>query len=545
MIRTDSIEALKARLDIVDVIGSYIELKKAGSNYKAPCPFHDEKTPSFVVNPSRGNYHCFGCGVHGDSINFVMEYEKLTYPEAIEKLASTYNFTLQYSEQKVVKKSQKVLESLNLYYQKELEHNESILKYLHERGIHSSSIEKFEIGYAPESFKTLRFLEQNGFNTTDAIADGALGRGDDGNVFAVFRERITFAIYNHTSKIVGFGGRTTINHNAKYINSPQSAIFDKSRLLYGYHLAKDSIYRKNEIIITEGYIDVIMMHQAGFDNTVAVLGTALTEYHLPLLRKGEPKIILAYDGDKAGINAALKSSLLLSQKGFDGGVVILDGGSDLADMISTNQIPQLGKKLREPTPFITFVIDKILAKYDLTNPKTKESAMIEATEYLKTLSPLLQEEYKLHLASKLSISSSFIKLKKNIPVQEEKGDYKDVWELSLIKTIITRPYVIDRLLNYLEPSLLTNHKRELELVLAMDFDNNLVQSIIMDDEIKPFLSDEMLQDELILFLITHYNRELKKVTSQKELTFNDRSFLIRKYRNKIDELKRGNLVTLE
>ncbi len=546
MIRNDSIEALKARLDIVDVVGSYIELKKAGSNYKAPCPFHDEKTPSFVVNPSRGNYHCFGCGVHGDSINFVMEYEKLSYPEAIEKLASTYNFSLQYTTQKSPKKSYKVLEAINGYYQKELEFNSEILRYLHTRGIHSASIEKFEIGYAPEGFKSVRFLEQNGFNLSEAVADGVVGMGDDNRAFAIFRERITFPIYNHSAKIVGFGGRTTINHNAKYLNSPQSDIFDKSRLLYGYHIAKEAIFRRGEIIITEGYMDVIMMHQAGFDHTVAVLGTALTEHHLPLLRRGEPKITLAYDGDNAGINAALKSAILLSQRGFDGGVVLLDESSDLADMVVGNRVVELGESLRKPTPFVAFVIDMMLAKYNLTEPREKEQAMNESIGYLKTLTPLIQDEYRLHIASKLSISDSFLKIKNRASdntVSEHR--HLDLWEMRLIKTIFERPQIINTILNYIEPSLLAYHGYEFERVLSGTVDDSRVQSIIMSDEIEVFSTDEKLQSELIAFLNTHYNRELKKIISQRDIEFEKRSFMIRKYRNKIEELKRGNLVTLE
>ncbi|MFZ5374878.1 MAG: DNA primase, partial [Campylobacterota bacterium] len=287
MIAQDSIDALKARLDIVDVVGSYVELKRAGSSFKAPCPFHEEKSPSFVVNPARGSYHCFGCGVHGDAIKFVMEYDKLSYPEAIEKLAASINFTLHYEGGGSQKKRSNLLETLNEWYQKLLEQNRIAQEYLHERGIYSSSIERFGIGYAPASFETIRFMEQRKLNTADGIELGALGRGEDGRLFARFIERITFPIYAPSGALVGFGGRTITGHQAKYVNSPQTNLFNKSRLLYAYHLARDTVFRRREIIVTEGYLDVVMLHQAGFTQAVATLGTALTAEHLPLLRKGE------------------------------------------------------------------------------------------------------------------------------------------------------------------------------------------------------------------------------------------------------------------
>ncbi|MEJ2373422.1 MAG: DNA primase, partial [Sulfurimonas sp.] len=287
MISQDSIEALKARLDVVDVVGSYVELKKAGANFKAPCPFHDEKTASFVVSPSKQIYHCFGCGAGGDSIKFVMEYEKLNYPEAIEKLASQYNFTLTYTDSKDNKPRSQLMEKLNEWYQNLLSHNQTAMSYIHERGIYESSIEKFGIGYAPKSHETINYLQSQQFNIAEGIEFGVVGHDPDrGQTFARFIERITFPIHSANGSIVGFGGRTITGHNAKYVNSPETKYFNKSRLLYAYNIAKQAVFKKAEIIITEGYLDVIMLHQAGFDNAVATLGTALTNEHLPLLRKG-------------------------------------------------------------------------------------------------------------------------------------------------------------------------------------------------------------------------------------------------------------------
>ncbi|MDD2640202.1 MAG: DNA primase, partial [Arcobacteraceae bacterium] len=274
MISKDSIENLKNHLDVVDVISQFIEIKKSGANFKACCPFHGEKTPSFVISPTKQIYHCFGCGVGGDAIKFVMEYEKLAYPEALEKLASMYNISLTYENNTQQKLDTKVLQEINQYYQKLFISNATAKEYIKSRGISEFSIEKFEIGYAPNSLQTINYIKDNFLNLGDAKELGVIDSGENG-LYARFIERITFPIYALNGSIVGFGGRTITGHNAKYVNSPQTKLFNKSRLLYGYHLAKEHIYKRKEIIITEGYLDVIMLHQAGFEHSVATLGTAL------------------------------------------------------------------------------------------------------------------------------------------------------------------------------------------------------------------------------------------------------------------------------
>jgi len=225
MISQDSIDGLKTRLDIVDVIGNYVELKKAGSSFKGLCPFHDEKSPSFSVSPQKQFYHCFGCQASGDAIKFVMEYEKLPYPEAIEKLASQYNYSLNYTANAPAQRSQ-LLEKLNEWYQALLDKAPTAQQYLKERGIFESSIEHFGIGYAPASGQTINFIKQNAFPMAEAVELGVAG-SDSGREFARFIERITFPIHAPNGSIVGFGGRTITGHQAKYINSPQTKLFNK------------------------------------------------------------------------------------------------------------------------------------------------------------------------------------------------------------------------------------------------------------------------------------------------------------------------------
>ncbi|MBW6488390.1 DNA primase [Sulfurimonas sp.] len=550
MITQDSIEALKARLDIVDVVGSYLDLRKAGANYKAPCPFHDEKSASFIVSPSKQIYHCFGCGVGGDSIKFTMEYEKLNYPEALEKLASSYNFSLAYSDSKNSKPRSDFMEKINEWYQYLLTKNPQSLSYLRERGIYESSIEKFCIGYAPDSASTINYIKSQLFNMSEAIEMGVIG-SEGGRSFARFIERITFPIYSANGTIIGFGGRTISGHQAKYINSPETPFFNKSRLLYAYNHAKQSVHKTKEIVITEGYLDVIMLHQAGFTNAVATLGTALTPEHLPLLRKGEPKVVMAYDGDKAGRAAALKASKLLSAGGFSGGVVIFLDGMDPADMVKKGAVEELSSLFRNPQPFIEFVLDEILSLYNLADPKAREVCMQDAIGYLKTLSPMLQEEYKSYLASRLGLSPSFVRLSNqtntnnnNKPIIDS-SRHKDMWELSLIKTVLEHPELIDMILDVLDPSLLQFHSSEFSLALKGEFSHPHLMAISVDEQIKPLKNEEALKAELLAFLIKHYEREYKKINMQKDISFEQKAFYIRKFRGKISQLKRGELVAFK
>ncbi|PHS58797.1 MAG: DNA primase [Sulfurimonas sp.] len=547
MITQDSIEALKARLDLVDVIGSYIELKKAGANYKAPCPFHDEKSPSFVVSPSKQIYHCFGCGAGGDSIKFVMEYEKLNYPEALEKLADSYNFSLTYTDNKHNKPRSQLMNKINEWYQKLLISRPTAVSYIKKRGIYESSVEKFGIGYAPDSSSTINYIKSLLFNMSEAVEMGIIGYDGERN-FARFIERITFPIHSANGSLVGFGGRTISGHQAKYVNSPETALFNKSRLLYAYHHAKQSLHKTKEIIITEGYLDVIMLHQAGFTNAVATLGTALTAEHLPLLRKGEPKIIMAYDGDKAGRVAALKASKLLSASGFNGGVVIFGQDLDPADMVNNGNIEELANMFRSPKPFIEFVLEELISLYDLSNPKAKESCMLDAISYLKTLSPLLQEVYKSFLASRLGLNPSFIKLRQktnlNSPILQ-KNSFKDIWELSLIKTTLEHPEFIEQILDVIDPSILQFHSQEFSLAISGHTNEPIIMAIAIDDSIKALKDDDALKAELIIFLTKHYERELKKINIQNSMSFEEKAFFIRKFRGKIAKLKRGQLVSFK
>ncbi len=541
MIDKTSIEQLKSRIDIVDVVGNYLELKKSGANFKALCPFHNEDTPSFVVSPAKQIFHCFGCGVVGDAIKFVMEYEKLSYPEAVEKLASMFNIDLKYSGDK--DKGQdlfKVLNEINRFYKKTIDQNEKAKQYLKKRGVFESSIEKFEIGFAPSSNETLQYLKSKFIPFQEAVEAGILAV-ENSRVYARLIERITFPIYSPNGRLVGFGGRTITNHPAKYINSPQTKLFNKSKLLYGYHLAKDKIFKTKKMIVTEGYLDVVMLHQAGFTNAVATLGTALTKDHLPLLRRGEPKVVLAYDGDQAGVAAALKAAKMLSASDMEGGVVLFEGDKDPADMVKEGKVEELENIFRHPKPFIEFVLEKTVQKYNINSPIEKEKALNESIEFLKTLSPLLQEEYKHFVAALLNITPGKIKLSKSFKNYENKlSQNKDTKELTIIKTLLAEPNLINTVLDYIDERHFNYHKEEFKLLLEQKSDHPKLISILLDDDIKTYKEDE-LKKELLIFLIKYYEQKLKTLVKAKDISFEEKSFKIRKYKDLITKLKRGEL----
>jgi len=541
MITKDSIENLKTHLDVVDIVSQFIELKKSGANFKACCPFHGEDTPSFVVSPAKQIYHCFGCGVGGDSIKFVMEYEKLSYPESLEKLASMVNVPLEY-DNNFKKVDSSLINKVNEYYEKLLSHNQTAREYLKSRGISDFSIEKFQIGYASTSSDTINFLKTNFLNLADAKDFGIIDSGQNG-LYSRFIERITFPINTLNGTIVGFGGRTITGHNAKYINSPQTKLFNKSRLLYGYNLAKESIYKQKAVIVTEGYLDVVMLHQAGFANTVATLGTALTAEHLPILHRGEPKVIVAYDGDKAGLNAAFKASVLLSHSSFMGGVVIFKDGLDPADMVNSNQIDELNAMFSNSIPFIPFVIDFIIKKHNINDPQQKQLALKESNDFLKTLNPILQEEYSSLIARKLNVNSALVQVQHfdNQRSTNVNLSSLDIAELNIIRTVLDDRSLLDIVQQELTSDMFQTHSSEFQLLLN-DPDNPALLGLLIHEHLKSYTKEE-LNYQLTLLLLPYYTKQLQHLRFNETMDYRQKSKKTIELKQKIIALKSKKLIS--
>ncbi len=547
MIDNSSIDALKATIDIVDVIGNYVELKKAGSSFKANCPFHGEKTPSFVVSPTKQFYHCFGCGVGGDAIKFVMEIEKLTYPEAIEKLASMYNFSLRYTQGSGdLSETKRVLEIVQKWYRSNLTRTPTAMAYLRDRGIAANSIEAFGVGFVPEAGEVMRYLRSQALPMPKVEEAGIIARGERGEYYARLHQRITFPIYSPAGALVGFGGRTVTNHPAKYINSPQTKLFNKSRLLYGYYRAKEAIYKKKELIVCEGYLDVIMFHQAGFTTAVATLGTALTEEHLPLLHKGEPRVILAYDGDKAGIAAALKAARLLAAHGFDGGVVLFPGGQDPADLIAAGQAAKVDELLRGAKPLTPFVLEQIAGAYDLANPTQKEAAFGEMRSFLATLSPLMRETFVPMAATVLGVSPGlFGHQRDNRDVRqrfEQRQTREDPEWQSILRTLIEKPELIDEVMDVIGLDMVGGYREAMEALMRGEMEHPVVMGLSLNDAIHP-LDEAMLREALLKQIRVYYQTLFKRAMQDGSIPYEKKAFLSQKYKNDIlPKLKQGELI---
>ncbi|EOV0579480.1 DNA primase [Campylobacter jejuni subsp. jejuni] len=416
MITKESIENLSQRLNIVDIIENYIEVKKQGSSFVCICPFHADKNPSMHINPIKGFYHCFACKAGGDAFKFVMDYEKLSFTDAVEKVASLSNFTLSYTKEKQENKKElkSILPSLNAYFKDNLKHHKEVLTYLYQRALNDKDIAKFELGFAGASEDSIRLLQNQKIPLEDAMSVGALKKDENNEFYASFIWRVTFPIYDHKDLLVGFGGRT-LNPNvpAKYVNSPQNILFDKSRIFYAFNIAKENIAKKKEIIVCEGYMDAIAFHKAGFNNAVAVLGTALTEHHLPLIRRYDAKVILCFDNDEAGLKAATRSAFLLSTNKIDGKVAILQGGKDPAELVAKNESTKLHNILDEGIELGEFYIRRSISTHSIISALDKQKALETIQKFTFNLEPLVANSYTSLVSNLLKVDEKFIVLSQN------------------------------------------------------------------------------------------------------------------------------------
>lgn len=340
----DAVQQIKDRLNIIDVVSPYVELARAGRHFKGRCPFHQEKSPSFHVSPERGTYHCFGCNVGGDIFSFVQMIDGVEFKEALKILAAKANVELvPESPQKKTERDElsAVLEAATAFYETGLTNSADARAYLDRRGVTAETIKKWRIGYAPgppqAGWRELKtHLGTNGFSPKVMARAGLIKQSESGKEeFDVFRDRVMFPMSEQNGKIVAFSGRILAKDSdaPKYVNSPETELYHKSELLYGYDRAKHGIRTLGFWLLVEGQFDVVMSHQAGYTNTVAVSGTAFTAHQAQLLERLSSKVVLALDSDKAGISAMKRAADLLLRRGIDVKVAAMPDGADPADMI--------------------------------------------------------------------------------------------------------------------------------------------------------------------------------------------------------------------
>jgi len=342
----DAVSEVKGRADIVEIISRYVRLKKAGANYTGLCPFHSEKTPSFSVNTSKQIFHCFGCGESGDVYSFLMKIDNISFYESLKNLASEVGVVLPQQNKQNAQNTEKfdhafaVMEKANQYFQQNLKQNMATMEsYLKKRGLDESTVSDFKIGYASDSWDGLvKGLRE--FKTEELFKGGLVKKSEkSGRSYDTFRNRLIFPIENLNGKVVGFGGRALIDDkkSPKYLNSPETDLYKKSRILYGLNKAVKAGRNDKFLILVEGYMDLISLHQFGLTNSAAVLGTSLTDEHVLVIKRQWKEAVLLFDGDAAGIRAAERSFLLLSNRGVSVRGVILAEGEDPDSFIRKDQ----------------------------------------------------------------------------------------------------------------------------------------------------------------------------------------------------------------
>jgi DNA primase len=359
------IEEIKSRLDVVDVLSDYVNLKKTGQNYKGLCPFHAEKTPSFMVSPSKQIFHCFGCGEGGNIFDFIIKFEGLSFKESLQILAKKAGVEVVKSRKRAVA-SQERENLLDIYrdaadfYQRNLNKYPHALEYIKKRGLNDEAAKTFSIGYAPKKWDALyNHLKEKEYSPELMRKAGLVVQGPKG-YYDTFRNRILFPIIGLTGEIVAFGGRTMDDSGPKYLNSPESSIFNKSKILYGLNRAKDSIKKTGFVIFVEGYLDVITAHTCGFTNTVAPLGTALTQDHGKLIQRFTREAILVFDGDLAGRKAARSSVNILVESALESGlrvkILLLPDGEDPDSFLRQNGKDALNDLLHKACSLVDFFV---------------------------------------------------------------------------------------------------------------------------------------------------------------------------------------------
>jgi len=422
-----AIEDIKSRLNIVDFIGQYLRLQKAGANWKANCPFHNEKTPSFMVHEEKQIWHCFGCNKGGDIFGFLMEMEGLEFKEALKELAEKagVNLPVYQAARKDDTDKKKLLEILGLaarFYETQLwkgAGKEKILKYLHDRGLKDEAIMEFRLGYAPSGWRNLlTFLTGRGYETEDISKTGLLVEKNDDrqlttdnkNYYDRFRDRITFPIADLMGNIIGFSARVAPGGDesqAKYVNTPETIVYHKSKTLYGIDKAKRAMKDKDETVLVEGNMDVIAAHQAGVKNTIAVSGTALTSEQLETVKRYTQNLKMFFDMDEAGKAAARKSAEIALQKGLNVYIIESSEGKDAADLV--NKDPKIFlESVSRAKPAMEYFFDEMLSGLDKNNSIDKKniareglnlirniSNEIEKSHWIKKLAEELKVDYKL------------------------------------------------------------------------------------------------------------------------------------------------------
>ncbi len=419
------VEQIKQRLNIADVIGSYIKIQKAGANFRAPCPFHSEKSPSFYVSPAREIWHCFGCNRGGDLFEFVKQIEGVEFAEALRILADRAGIKLKFEDPRFRNERTRILDLMEAaakFYQEKLEENQAVSAYLKKRGLQEKTISDFQLGFAQSEETGWRnlhsFLKSKGYSDIEMEKAGMVVKSEKsrGDYYDRFRGRIMFPLFDAAGRIVGFSGRVFNLEigspsgdpiSAKYINTPQTILYDKSRLLYAFNRAKIEIRKKDACVLMEGQTDVIMSHQAGILNAVAVSGTALTPLHLETIKRLTRNLIMCFDGDEAGLLAAKRSIDLALARDFELRAIALPEGKDPADMVLSDA-EGFKKLLDKSSHIIEFYLNVLKEKYGETRQFKQEVSKNILPYFLSIQSGIERSHWIKDIAGRLGVKEEIV-----------------------------------------------------------------------------------------------------------------------------------------
>ena len=539
MIDQQTIGKIIDAADIVEVVGDFVKLKKRGVNYIGLCPFHNEKTPSFTVSPSKGICKCFGCGAGGNAVNFVMQHENMSYPEALRYLARKYNITIEEKELTEEEKQEKSkLESLRIitdfavkYFHDNLRnHKEGKavgLSYFKERGFLDSTIDYYQLGFCPSSGDAFTQEAIKKGYKLDLMIELGLSKKGQYSTFDFFKGRVIFPIQNLSGHTIAFGGRILENNKktAKYFNSPETPLYHKSDVLYGIFQAKRSITEKAKCYLVEGYTDVLSMYQAGVENVVASSGTALTTGQIRLIKRFTPNITILYDGDAAGIKAALKGIDLVLEQGMNVRVVLLPDGEDPDSFARSNSKEELLNYIaHQEKDFIRFKSELLMLEADGDPVKKAEAVRSVVTSISKISDVFIRTEFIKDTANVLKISEEILtqEVKKIIYKKIDKEHQIQIHKESTAASQTTPKSYVEDDLEYFKSTeraiirhLLLYGNKILKIDEGLEnFRSTTVAEYIFDelfnDNIK--FVDEILYD--ILYLAFDYFRENKKIDIQ-------------------------------
>ncbi len=456
-------EEIKNKLDIVEFIRSYIKLEKAGINYRALCPFHSEKTPSFFVSPTRQMWHCFGsCGEGGDIFKFLMKLEGIEFPDALRILAQKAGVVLKKQDPKIQSKRKRLEEITNLscaFFKAFLQQSDPGKKakeYLIQRGFTEKSIKDWKIGYSPEKWSVLSdFLVSKGYQREEIVEAGLALQNKD-KFYDRFRGRIMFPVVNNQKQVVGFGGRVFQEKDtAKYINTPITLLYDKSRVLYGLDKASLSIRKKDSCILVEGYIDAVMSHQSGIDNVVAVSGTALTSFQLNIVKRYTNNLTIAFDMDLAGDSATKRGIEMAQNLGFDIKVVLMPQGLDPADIIVKNE-KEWFNLVKQAKSIYEFYLESALAKYNKNTISGKKNIANEILPFLQKIPNNIEKSFWIKkLAEELNVKEEDLfqelvkipleKKQEEIIVERPISNKKQLLEQRIMLLLVKNPAFLDQI----------------------------------------------------------------------------------------------------